>query len=152
MKADFNARIENLEESNRSLSEIIDEKDKEISDLQAKVAVNNAVQSQQEAIQKVVENHQTFLEKTDSFRGESNIVVFGLEESPEVQDKTLLEEILQYIECPGVVAEKCIRLGKAVEPQINADKNVQHPPRSRPRPLLVVLKSREEKAVKSTTS
>ena len=102
-------------------------------------------------LQKVVDNHQNFLEKTDSYRRECNVVIYGLAESSEVQDADQVKEVLQEMECAQTIPEKCVRLGK-VQDIDTQQANEEERPRP-PRPLLVVCKSREERSnVLSKTS
>ena len=139
MKAEFNQRILTLENT-------IYGKDTEIAELKVKVASNDKVKTPQQAIQKMFDNHQNFLEKTDSFRRETNVVIYGLSESEEQSETDQVAGILQRIECPNVAPEKCRRLGKVVTrnvEQVDADEP-ERPPR--PRPILVTLKSISEKS------
>ena len=138
MKNDFGARLAKLEQSNNSLINEIKEKDVEIKRL--KTAEAEAVK-QHSVIQKVVDNHQSFLEKTDTYRRERNVVIYGLTESTEVSDADQVKEVLAEMKCEGTVPEKHVRLGIIQDPtnQQTEEGQPQRPPR--PRPLLVICKS-----------
>ena len=144
MKDDFEKRIKQLEDSNQKLRDEVTTKDEEIERLKAAETQNKEVQKQQQDMLKVVENHQNFLEKSDTFRRECNVVVYGLAESNEVTDNDKIKEVLQAIGCQETVPEKCQRLGTAPEPPA-PDVNEEERPR-RPRPLLLMYKSRGEKS------
>ena len=78
-------------------------------------------------------------------------------ETEETADSDQVKDLLQVMECPDTVPEKCIRLGKipeataeapAVETdQAPAEREAGEPQPRRPRPLLVVCKSRQDKVV-----
>ena len=55
---------------------------------------------------KVVNNHQSFLEKTDTYRRERNVVIYGLTESAEVSDANQVKEVLAEMKCEDTVPEK----------------------------------------------
>ena len=142
MKNDFGARLAQLEQSNNSLVNEIKEKDVEINRL--KTTETEAVK-QQSVIQKVVDNHQSFLEKTDTYRRECNVVIYGVAESTEVQDADqVVKEVLTEMQCADTVLEKYVRLGKVQEPA-NPEEGEEQRPRP-PRPLLVICKSREDRS------
>ena len=150
MKTNFEQRLTTLEKTNASLSATLSAKEIEIQELkEAKETQAKAIE-QHDKIQKVVDNHQNFLEKTDSFRRECNVVVYGLPENEDIEDAEQIKELLQVMECPDTVPEKYIRLGKTREPTVeteSASTNEDNTPRSPPpRPLLVVCKSRHDKA------
>ena len=89
-----------LEQSNTSLINEIKEKDVEINRL--KTTETEAVK-QQSVIQKVVDNHQSFLEKTDTYRRERNVVIYGLTESTKVSDADQVKEVLAELKCEDTV-------------------------------------------------
>ena len=143
MKADFDRRLKIVEDSNKSLTLTVKEKEKEILELkQVNDTQAKAIEKQSE-IQKVVDNHQNFLEKTDSFRRECNVVIYGLTESTEATDDVQVNELLLAMECPNTALEKCVRLGKPPEPTTNQPPD-EAPRPPRPRPLLVVCKARQD--------
>ena len=145
MKDDFEKRIKELEESNKVLKDEVKTKDEEIERLKTADTQNKEIQKQHQAMQKVVENHQTFLEKSDTFRRECNVVVYGLAESTEITDDEKIKEVLQVIECQETIPEKCQRLGAPPDPPDPNSTGEERP--SRPRPLLLMYKSRGEKSV-----
>ena len=143
MKEDFEKRLSELEASNESLKETVEQKDAEIKKLKDAEALNVEALKQQKVMQKVVDNHQSFLEKSDSYRRECNVVIYGLAESAEVQDEDQVKEVLHEMQCQDTVPEKYVRLGKVPEVTDAATEEEQRP--QRPRPLLVVCKSRQDK-------
>ena len=160
-KTEFESRLDLLERSNKSLIDQIKDKDAEINKLKEAEAANTQALKQQSVLQKVVDNHQNFLEKTDSYRRECNVVIYGLAESSEVQDADQVKEVSQEIECADTIPEKYVRLGKVqetvdqtVDQNVDQQTNEEEEERPRPpRPLLVVCKTREERSnVLSKTS
>ena len=75
MKTDFETRLTQLEQSNKSLVDQIKEKDVEIDRLKTAEAVHTEALKQQTVIQKVVDNHQSFLEKL-THTGENAMLSF----------------------------------------------------------------------------
>ena len=145
MKTNFEARLTQLEQSNKSLVDQIKEKDVEINRLKTAEAAHTEALKQQTVIQKVVDNHQSFLEKTDTYRRECNVVIYGVAESTEVQDADqVVKEVLTEMQCADTVLEKYVRLGKVQEPA-NPEEGEEQRPRP-PRPLLVICKSREDRS------
>ena len=151
MKEDFENRLSILEASNKSLKETVEQKDIEIKKLKDAEALNTEAMKQQKAIQAVVDNHQNFLEKSDSYRRECNVVIYGLAESADVQDEDQVKEVLHEMQCQDTVPEKYVRLGKVPEAAEAATEEERRP--QRPLPLLVVCKSRQDKTkILSNTS
>ena len=144
MKTSFEKRLTQLGQSNKSLVDQIKEKDVEINRLKAAEAAHTEALKQQTVIQKVVDNHQSFLEKTDTYRRECNVVIYGVAESTEVQDADQVKEVLMEMQCADTVPEKYVRLGKVQEPA-NPEEREEQCPRP-PRPLLVICKSREDRS------
>ena len=149
MKTNFEQRMKSLEDMNASLSMALEKKEEEIRELKQAKDSQSKVIEQQEKIQKVVDNHQNFLEKTDSFRRECNDVVYGLPETEETANSEHIKEIFQVLECSEKEPEKLIRLGKP--PQENNGQEAPEGPNGQPRrirhrPLLVVCKSRQDKS------
>ena len=99
MKTDFETRLTQLEKSNKSLVDEINEKDIQISRLKASEAAHKEAMKQQTAMQKVVDSHQSFLEKTDSYRRECNVVIYGLTESTKMKDAEQVKEVLAEMQC-----------------------------------------------------
>ena len=144
MKTDFEARLSKLEQSNKELNDQIQAKDVEINRLKTVEAAHTEALKQQTVIQKVVDNHQNFLEKTDTYRRECNVVIYGLAESTEVPDADQVKEVLTEMQYTDTVPEKYVRLGK-VQETANQEAVEEQRPRP-PRPLLVICKSREERS------
>ena len=71
MATNFEQRIQEFDNLEANLCDIIERKDAEITELKLKVEANEAVHTQQNDMQKVIDNHQRFLEKTDSFQRET---------------------------------------------------------------------------------
>ena len=151
MKSEFESRLDTLQSDfeNRivALENTIVSKNIIITDLESKVAKNADTQeTRQKEIESVVDNHQRFLEKTDSYQRENNVIIQGLVESADQNtDSQQVEDLLQQIGCPGVVPEKCVRLGKQAPVPVDGEDAPAQPPRTRPRLLLVVMKSLQEK-------
>lgn len=140
-------RISSLEEKSESVDGSLLSKTTEIADLRKKVSGHDSIQSiqsKQKEIREVIDNHQRYLEKSDSFRRETNVVVFGLNETENDTEK--VNEILQSIECANVVPERVTRLGKVPDQPTEVATNDEGAPRTRNRPLLLTLKSRSEKS------
>lgn len=140
-------RISSLEEKSESVDGSLLSKTTEIADLRKKVSGHDSIQliqSKQKEIREVIDNHQRYLEKSDSFRRETNVVVFGLNETENDTEK--VKEILQSIECANVVPERVTRLGKVPDQPTEVATNDEGAPRIRNRPLLLTLKSRSEKS------
>lgn len=86
----------------------------EIAELRNKLYEGGGTDDQQICeIQKIVDNHQRYLEKADSHRRENNVVIFGLQESE--NDQNEVNEILHSIVCQSVNPEKVKKLGKPPE-------------------------------------
>ena len=85
------------------MSAELKKKEEEIQELKAAKDTQAKAIEQHDKIQKVVDNHQNFLEKTDSFRRECNVVIYGLPETDEVSNDVQVKELLQVMECPDTV-------------------------------------------------
>ena len=73
------ARVNVLEEKSESVQGSLLTKTTEIAEIKSKLTENGGTGNQQiKDIQKVVDNHQRYLEKADSYRRENNVVVFGI--------------------------------------------------------------------------
>ena len=73
------ARVNVLEEKSESVQGSLLTKTTEIAEIKSKLPENGGTGNQQiKDIQKVVDNHQRYLEKADSYRRENNVVVFGI--------------------------------------------------------------------------
>ena len=156
--------VNSLEEKSESVQGSLLTKTTEIAELKSKLPENGGNGNQQILdIQKIVDNHQRYLEKADSYRRENNVVVFGLQESQEENDSDKVKEILQSIGCQNVEPEKVKRLGKVVEETASlpttepvAEQSTStegahsenNPQRRRPRhrPILVTLKSQTDRS------
>ena len=57
------------------------EKTQKLNDLSQKIVLTESMKSQQKDLRNIVNDHQRFLEKTDSFRRENNVFVFGIDGS-----------------------------------------------------------------------
>lgn len=97
MKTNFEQRLKSLEDKNETLSAMLEKKEEVIRELKEANESQTKAMKQQEKIQKIVDNHQNFLEKTDSFRRDRNVVVYGLPESDETADSENVREILQVL-------------------------------------------------------
>ena len=157
-------RVNSLEEKSESVQGSLLTKTTEIAELKSKLPENGGNGNQQILdIQKIVDNHQRYLEKADSYRRENNVVVFGLQESQEENDSDKVKEILQSIGCQNVEPEKVKRLGKVAEETASvpttepvAEQSTStegahsenNPQRRRPRhrPILVTLKSQTDRS------
>ena len=140
-------RISSLEEKSTSVEGSLLSKTTEIADLRTKVSSHDSIQliqSKQKELREVIDNHQRYLEKSDSFRRENNVVVFGLQESE--NDDVKVKEILQSIECTNIEPERAKRLGKVPDNPTEVAPGDDNAPRTRNRPLLLTLKSRSEKS------
>ena len=141
-------RVAKLEEKSEGVEGTLLTKTTEIDDLRTKITSQESIQSiqsKQKEIREVIDNHQRYLEKSDSFRRENNVVLFGLQESENDTEK--VKEILNSIECTAIEPERLKRLGKVPEqPTAEAATADGSTPRSRNRPLLLSLKSRSEKS------
>ena len=141
------ATVVTLEKQLKVAEDMIKVKEGEIADLKNKTSTSEIIQNQHKEIREIIDNHQQFLEKTDAYRRENNLVVFGLKEAEtttntegdgaQVNDETQVNAILTVIGCGDVVPEKVMRLGK-----INPENNTGQ---AKKRPLLVVLKSAQER-------
>ena len=142
------ARVSTLEEKSDGVEGSLLTKTTEIADLRSKISSQDSIQSiqsNQKEIREVIDNHQRYLEKSDSFRRENNVVLFGLQESENDGEK--VKEILSSIECTAIEPERMKRLGKVPEqPSADAAPADGTTPRSRNRPLLLSFKSRSEKS------
>ena len=140
-------RISSLEEKSTSVEGSLLSKTTEIADLRTKVSSHDSIQliqSKQKELRDVIDNHQRYLEKSDSFRRENNVVIFGLQESE--NDDVKVKEILQSIECTNIEPERAKRLGKVPDNPTEVAPGDDNAPRTRNRPLLLTLKSRSEKS------
>ena len=126
MQNDPGTRLAQLEHKspNNSLINQIQKKYVEINRL--RTAIAEAVK-QQTVIQKVVDDHQSFLKKTDTYRREQksfsrsclklflrkrNAVIYGLAESTELSDADQVKEVLgAEMKCEDTVTEKHLHLG-----------------------------------------
>ena len=142
------SRVSKLEEKSEGVEGSLLTKTTEIADLRTKISSQESIQSiqsKQKEIREVIDNHQRYLEKSDSFRRENNVVVFGLQESENDTEK--VKEILNSIECTAIEPERVKRLGKVPEqPTAEAATADGSAPRTRNRPLLLSLKSRTERS------
>ena len=141
-------RVSKLEEKSEGVEGSLLTKTTEIADLRTKISSQESIQSiqsKQKEIREVIDNHQRYLEKSDSFRRENNVVVFGLQESENDTEK--VKEILNSIECTAIEPERVKRLGKVPEqPTAETATADGSAPRTRNRPLLLSLKSRTERS------
>ena len=150
-------RIGRLEEEMKSVTSQIDtlrkkadevqgsllSKTTEIADIRGKLNTSDTIQAQHKELRTVIDNHQRYLEKTDSFRRESNVVIFGLQESEKDADD--VKEIFTSIGCTDVTPEKMKRLGKAPDVSSEGNATAESEPRNLKRPLLVSLKSQADR-------
>ena len=137
------SRVSDIEKKSSSTETSLEAKCNMIKELEKKVKLNETIHKQHKDIKKVIDNHQSFLEKTDAFRREKNVVVFGVEESDASNDETdVVKRILMNIECPNIEPVKVMRLGKPLPP--TAEPN-ESEPRIKKRPLLVILNSSQQR-------
>ena len=144
-------RINSLEEKSASVQGSLLSKTTEIAELRNKIPENGGAGDQQiREIRKIVDNHQRYLEKADSHRRENNVVMFGLQESDDENDREKVNEILQSIGCPDVNPENVKRLGKVAEQPAAAaavaETDEEPRDRIRNRPILVTLKTQSERS------
>ena len=140
------SQISSLKEKSEKFDGSLLSKTTEIAELHKKVTSHESIQSiqsKQKELREVIDNHQRYLEKSDSFRRENNVVVFGLHETE--NDAARVSEVLQSIECSNIEPEKLTRLGKVPDQPAEAANDDEETPRPRIRPLLLTLKSRSEK-------
>ena len=115
----------------------------EIADIRGKLNTSDTIQAQHKELRTVIDNHQRYLEKTDSFRRESNVVIFGLQESEKDADD--VKEIFTSIGCTDIAPEKMKRLGKPPDSTSEGTATEENVPRILKRPLLVSLKSQADR-------
>ena len=155
-------RLDALEAKSATVEGSLQTKTTEIADIKTKLTTSQTIEAQHNELRKVIDNHQRYLEKTDSYRRESNVVVFGFEESENDVEK--IGEMFRSVGCVDIVPGKVKRLGKPpdntasetptagnghetpeVTPEVTVEGGNNAPPRPRIRPLLVTLKSEIEK-------
>ena len=100
----------------------------EVQDLHSKLDVkknSSDVDEKLVPIQKILDNHQRFLDRDDAIKREANLIITGVPESDD--DSAKVSSIFEVVQCTGVNIKKVVRLGKLGEDRGN-----------RQRPLLVI--------------
>ena len=107
---------------------------KPVEDVQSEVRISSekVVEGKIAPLQKIVENHQRFLDKEDAAKRAANILITGVPECD--NDEAKVASILTAIQCPDITIKKVVRLG-----QLNADRGTKQ------RPILVETGSIVEK-------
>ena len=92
LKAHLSSKMNDLENEQRSMTSkmnkqsadfdtTLTKKTQKLNDLSQKIVLTESMKSQQKDLRNIVNDHPPFLEKTDSFRRENNVFVFGIDES-----------------------------------------------------------------------
>ena len=81
LKNELRSMTSKMNKQSADFDNSLTEKTQKLNDLSQKIVLTESMKSQQKDLRNIVNDHQPFLEKTDSFRRENNVSVFGIDES-----------------------------------------------------------------------
>ena len=81
LKNELRSMTSKMNKQSADFDTSLTEKTQKLNDLSQKIVLTKSIKLQQKDLRNIVDDHQRFLEKTDSFRRENNVFVFGIDES-----------------------------------------------------------------------